>query len=102
MSVIRSQSFEYKQPDWVNDPSVPEEDKRILIEEMGMGGSISSADAMDVQDDCFVCGNKLGFPYIYWHGSGDDRCAKGISLHPACAVSFSKGILRDAAEIANS
>jgi len=99
MSIITNRTFKLERPSWVNDPSISDEDKRLLIEELGMGGSYTAADAMELQDDCFYCGQKLKIPYIYWHGTSDKNQSKRISLHRECAYRFSKGILRDADKI---
>ena len=95
MSVVTEKSFEYRPPSWVTDPNVNPEDKRFLLEEMGLGEEFADCDAMELSSQCFCCGKVLVTPYIYWHGSH----GKGISLHPECAQHLAKGILRDAQEI---
>jgi hypothetical protein len=102
MSVIRQQDFDCLPLAWAGDPTVSARDKKILKEMMQLAEYSSPSDAMLIDDDCFVCGEKLTLPYVYWHGSGGDNKGKSISLHHQCARHLAKGITQDADAITNS
>lgn len=40
---------------------------------------------------CFVCGEQVDFPYIFWQGAGE----QGIALHTHCAEYLGLNILND-------
>lgn len=55
---------------------------------------------MELHDWCYVCGEKLVIPCIFWHGNprsknleNSDRCQ--IWLHPACAAKLAEKLLGD-------
>jgi hypothetical protein len=100
MSVVTKADFEERFPEWVSDPEIGDEIKTQLIE-LGLGGSFSVSECMEINDLCFCCGEHLSFPYVYWHGSHGDinGKARGISLHPNCALALARGITKDALRI---
>lgn len=102
MSVIHAKDFHDRFCDWVDDPSISEEEKQELFK-AGMG-IFNASEGMDVNDLCFLCGEKLTFPYVYWNGSHGDikGQAKGISLHAGCARHLAVAITKDAVRIETS
>ena len=101
MSVVTQADFEERSPEWVSDPEIGDEIKTQLIE-LGLGGSFSASECMDVDDLCFCCGGHLSFPYVYWPGHNGDIQgeARGISLHPDCAFALVRGLTNDVLRIA--
>ena len=77
--IITSASFEVKTPEWVNDPDLPEGFKKIFHAD-GLAEPLNGLELCHIEDDCYLCGNKLMTPYVYWH-CGD----KGLSLGGICA-----------------
>lgn len=61
---------------------------------MGFAESLSGVEMVDLEDDCFVCGQKLTLPFVYWDGS-----LRGLSFHGNCAARLAGGLARDAQEI---
>lgn len=96
MSVITEKDFHDKLSDWVTDPTISDEEKQELLD-MGMG-VFNASEGMEINDLCFVCAERLTFPYIYWNGShGDIKGeAKGISMHAECARHLAIAITNDA------
>ena len=88
--VVTDQHFVPKPLNWVKDPEIDPELKRIFMEDLGLGEEASWADDMHIDSKCFICGQVLETPYIYWFGLG-----KGISFHPKCGQTFIAGISRD-------
>ena len=88
--VVTDQHFIPEPPDWVTDPEVDRELKRMFMEDFGLGKEASWADHMFIDSKCFICEQVLEIPYIYWDGLG-----KGISFHPQCGQRFIAGIYRD-------
>jgi hypothetical protein len=35
---------------------------------MGLAEALSNVEMADIEDDCFVCGQKLATPYVCQHG----------------------------------
>ncbi len=87
--LVTSDSFVAKTHPVLLDPEVSDERKR-QFREMGWAESLNQMELCDIVDDCFLCGQKLTTPYVYWHG-----WLKGLSLHPRCAMELGFGLVQD-------
>jgi hypothetical protein len=50
----------------------------------------------NIPDRCFLCGDELSFPLVYWsgcNGSHGNENELQIWLHPICAASLGKGLI---------
>lgn len=92
MSVIRSEDFEPRRPEWVSDPHFDDLLKKELIAR-GMAEPLSGVECVELEDDCWYCRQKLTTPYVYWNNE------RSLSLHAACAARLAAGLAQDAQEI---
>lgn len=88
--LVTPDSFVAKTHPVLLDPAVSDDMKREL-RERGWADSLNGMEMCDVVDDCFHCGQKLGTPYVYWHG-----WTGSVSLHPRCAMRMAFGMAQDA------
>jgi len=45
-------------------------------------------------ESCFLCGNPISGPFVYWHGSTGD-----IALHESCADYLAWNLVKDSATL---
>ena len=91
--IITAKDFETKTPEWVNDPDLPDALKAQFRAD-GLAEPLNGLELCHIEDECFVCGNKLTTPYVYWDGS-----KKGLSLCRTCAPRLALGLAEDAHEL---
>jgi hypothetical protein len=89
MSVVRQEDFEPKHPEWVTDPTVSAKHKHELLK-AGFGEAWTWTQYSEMDDDCFLCGNKLTTPFVFWRGM-----TKTLCLHPQCAGHLGGALTRD-------
>ncbi len=91
--IVTAASFEVKTQEWVNDPDLPEGLKKIFHAD-GLAEPLNGLELCHLEDECYLCGNKLTTPYVYWH-CGD----KGLSLCGICAPRLALGLAEDSQEL---
>lgn len=56
-------------------------------------------DPAGVEATCFLCGERVVHPAVYWNGLNGDGM---MYLHRECAGDLARGLLRDVAELEQS
>ena len=92
--IITAKNLVTKTPERVNDPELPDALKAKLRAD-GLAKPLSGLELCHIEDDCFVCGNKLTTPYVYWDGA-----TKGLSLCRICGPRLALGLAEDSHELA--
>lgn len=90
----KRQKMEAELAELVEQGEIGEQDANELAE--GSGEPFFT----ETPEFCFVCGHALSMPSIMWHGHhGTARDNLDIWMHPKCAESLSRRLLRDTDEL---